>query len=40
VAGEEKDIEAGAKTATSVEKEAAGDLGEKEVLVLVASKKC
>jgi hypothetical protein len=33
VAGEAKDMEAGAKTATSVGKEVAGDLGEKEVLV-------
>jgi hypothetical protein len=30
VTGEEKDIEAGAKTATSFDKEVAGDLGEKE----------
>jgi hypothetical protein len=33
VVGKDKDMEAGAKTATSVEKEVAGDLGEKEVLV-------
>jgi hypothetical protein len=38
VAGEEKDMEAGAKSATSVDKEVAGDLVEKEVPV--ASKKC
>ncbi len=32
MAGEDKDLETCAKTATSVEKEVAGDLGEKEVL--------
>jgi hypothetical protein len=33
VAGEKKDMAAGAKTATSVDNEVASDLGEKEVLV-------
>jgi hypothetical protein len=37
LAGEAKDMEAGAKTATSVGKRVAGDLGEKDVTV--ASKK-
>jgi hypothetical protein len=33
VAGEENDMEAGAKTATTVDKEVAGDLVEKEIPV-------